>query len=112
MKHIWRIITFTKSLWRYYVIISILTILLAAMSQLQPLFVKGAVDQATKLAAGGQANIALVAGLAFLIFLTDIGQTIFGNIGGYLGDVLAIKLKRYMSVQYYEHLMSLPQSYF
>ena len=28
------------------------------------------------------------------------------------GDLLAIRLKRYMSTRYYEHLLSLPQSYF
>lgn len=112
MKHIWRIITFTKDLWRYYIVISIFTVFLAAMSQLQPLFTKGAVDQATKLAAGGHPNVTLVAIFALLIFLTDMGQTIFSNIGGYLGDVLAIKLKEFMSVRYYQHLMSLPQGYF
>jgi len=112
MKHIWKIITFTRSLWRYYVVISIFTILLALMSQLVPLFTKGAIDQITKTLQGGQANVTLVAVFAVLIFVTDVGQTILGNIGGYLGDLLAIRLKRYMSTRYYEHLLSLPQSYF
>src|SRR5258708_22499847 len=82
------------------------------MSQLQPLFTKGDVAQATKLARGGHPNVTLVAIFALLIFITDMGQTIFSNIGGYLGDVLAIRLKKFMSVRYYEHLMSLPQGYF
>ena len=112
MKHIWRIITFTKDLWRYYVIIAIFTILLAAMSQLVPLFTKGAIDEITKSLQGGKANVALVAIFAALIFITDFGQTVFGNIGGYIGDILAIKLKQFMSTRYYEHLLSLPQSYF
>ncbi len=112
MKYIWRIIKFTSSLWRYYVVISLFTILLAGMSQLQPLFTKGAVDQATKLIGGGHPNVGLVAVFAILIFLTDLGQTIFGNISGYLGDVLAIKLKQFMSTRYYQHLMTLPQGYF
>ncbi len=112
MKHIWRILKFTGSLWRYYVLIAVFTILIAAMSQLQPLFTKGAIDQITKLLGGGQANVKLVALFAALIFLTDLGQTIFGNIGGYLGDLLAIKLKQFMSLRYYQHLMDLPQTYF
>lgn len=112
MKHIWRIITFTKSLWRYYVVVSIFTILLAAMSQLVPLFTKGAIDQITKSLQGGHTNVTVVAIFALLIFVTDVGQTVFGNISGYLGDILAIKLKRFMSARYYEHLMSLPQAYF
>lgn len=112
MRDIWRIITFTKSLWRYYVAISFFTILLAGMSQLQPLFTKAAIDQVTKLAAGGHANVKLVAIFAILIFITDFAQTIFSNVSGYLGDILAAKLQRFMSVRYYEHIISLPQHYF
>ncbi len=112
MKHIWRIIKFTGSLWRYYIAVGVFTILLAGMAQLQPLFTKGAIDQVANLINGGQANVALVALFAGLIFLTDIGQTIFSNISGYLGDMLAIKLKQYMSKSYYKHLMGLPQTYF
>ncbi len=112
MKQIWRIIRFTSSLKRYYVAISIMTILLATMSQLVPLLTKAAIDQITKTASGGQANVSLVAFFAFLIFLTDIGQTYLGNISGYWGDMLAIKLRKYLSSRYYEHLLSLPQRYF
>ncbi len=112
MKHIWRIIRFSGSLWRYYAAISFFTIILAAMSQLQPLLTKGAVDEITKLVGGGEANVRLVALFAVLIFLTDAGQTLFSNIGGYLGDLLMIKLKRLLSERYYQHLLSLPQAYF
>jgi ATP-binding cassette, subfamily B, bacterial len=112
VKHIWRIIRFTDALWRYYLAVSVITILLAAMSQLVPLLTKGAIDQITKGISGGHANVGLVALFAFLIFLTDIGQTLFSNISGYWGDVLAIKLKQLLSQRYYEHLMSLPQRYF
>jgi len=112
MKHIRRILSYTGTLWRYYVAVSLFTILLAGMSQLQPLLTKGAIDEVTKLISGGTADVTLVATLAVLIFLTDFGQTIFGNISGYLGDLLAIKLKQLLSSRYYEHLMGLPQRYF
>lgn len=112
MKHIWRILQFTGELKRYYVAVGIFTIVLAAMGQLQPLLTKGAVDQATKLVEGGEANVALVGIFAGLIFLTDVGQTIFANISGYVGDLLSIKLKKLLSSRYYEHLMNLPQTYF
>lgn len=112
MKEIWRIIRFTGSLWRYYLGISIFTILLAAMSQLVPLFTKAAIDEITKLAGGQEANVRLVAIFAVLIFLTDVGQTLLSNVSGYLGDILAAKLQRLMSLRYYEHVVSLPQRYF
>ena len=112
MKQIWRIIRFTSLLKRYYVGVGIMTILLATMSQLVPLFTKAAIDQIVAGTSSGQSNVRMVAFFAFLIFLTDIGQTYLGNISGYWGDMLAIKLRKYLSSRYYEHLLSLPQRYF
>lgn len=110
MKYLWRIVKFTSSLKRYYVAISVITVLLATMSQLVPLITKAAIDHVSE--HGNQSSVGLVAFYAFLIFLTDIGQTFFSNISGYWGDMLSIKLKRYMSNRYYEHILSLPQRYF
>ncbi|MFA5003873.1 MAG: ABC transporter ATP-binding protein [Candidatus Saccharimonadales bacterium] len=112
MKSIWRIIRFTRELWPYYAGVSVFTILLAAMSQLVPLFTKGAIDQISKLLAGGHANVKLVAIFAILIFITDVGQTLFSNFGGYLGDILSAKINKSMSQRYFEHLLELPQKYF
>jgi ATP-binding cassette, subfamily B, bacterial len=112
MKYFWRIFKFAGKLWPYYIGIGVFTILLAVMTQLQPLFTKGAVDQITNLLHGGKANVGLVALFAILIFVTDVGQTLLSNFGGYLGDILEVKLQRFMSQRYYEHLLSLPQSYF
>ena len=55
MKHIWRIIRFTGSLWRYYVAISVFTILVSLMTQLTPLLTKGVIDEITKSVGGGEA---------------------------------------------------------
>lgn len=112
MKDIWRILSFTKNLRKFYVIISVCTILLAVMSQLQPIFTKIAIDQITKLVGGGSADISVVAWMAVAIFLTDLAQTLLSNYSGYWGDMLAARLQKYLSERYYEHLLSLPQRYF
>ncbi|SRR6266568_2299805 len=112
MKELGRIFRFTKSLGRYYLGVSIFSILVAAASQMQPLLTKPAIDQMTKLIAGQHANVKLVAVLAILIFLTDVAATLFSNVGGYIGDMLSAKLQRFMSQRYYEHILSLPQHYF
>ncbi len=112
MRDIWRIVRFTKNLRGYYVAISLFTILLAGMSQLQPLFTKGAVDQIGRTLHGGHANITVVAVFALAIFLTDVSQTLLSNVSGYLGDVLSAKLQRELSRRYFEHVLSLPQGYF
>ncbi|HUD05355.1 MAG TPA: ABC transporter ATP-binding protein [Candidatus Saccharimonadales bacterium] len=113
MRHIWRIIRFTGSLWRYYLAISGFTILLAAMSQIVPIITKAAIDLITGTdALHKHPDIALIAFYAFLIFLTDIGTTIFSNLGGYLGDMMSAKLTLILSEKYYQHLLKLSQSYF
>jgi len=112
MRQIWRIVSFTRQLWRSYVAVGIFTILLAIMAQLQPLFTKGAIDQITNLIKGGNVDIKLVVIFAILIFLTDLGQTVLSNIAGYIGDMLSAKLGQNLSERYFEHLLSLPQSYF
>lgn len=112
MKSIWRIIRFTGELWRYYLGISIFTILVAAMTQVIPLLTKAAIDEITKLASGQHISVSRVAFYALLIFVTDVAQTLFSNFGGYYGDMLSVKQQRLLSNRYYEHVMSLPQRYF
>src|SRR5438270_771488 len=82
------------------------------MSQMQPLLTKAAIDEITKLVHGGHADITLVAIFALLLFLTDVAGTLLSNFGGYIGDMLSIKLQRFMSERYYQHVLSLPQKYF
>ncbi|HEV7454238.1 MAG TPA: ABC transporter ATP-binding protein [Candidatus Saccharimonadales bacterium] len=112
MKDIWRILTFTKSLWRQYALISLFTILLAAMSQLVPLFTKGAIDEISKIGHNAHPDVTRVAIFAILIFVTDFGQTILSNIGGYIGDIMSVRLQQLLSQRYYRHVLSLPQKYF
>jgi ATP-binding cassette subfamily B protein len=112
MKDLLRIIRFTGALWRYYVVIAVFTIFIAGLSQLQPLFTKGAIDQVTNIIGHGHADVKLVALYAVLIFVTDVGQTFFSNISGYFGDMMSTKLQQLFSQRYYTHLLSLPQGYF
>jgi ATP-binding cassette subfamily B protein len=112
MKQILRIIRFTSELKRYYIAVGLFTVLLAAMSQVQPLLTKVAIDQITNLVKGTPADVKLVAIMALLIFLSDLGQTLFSNISGYYGDILMAKIQRLMSQRYFTHMLSLPQSYF
>ena len=112
MKSIARIIKFTGSLWRLYVFVSLFSILVAVASQVQPLLLKNAIDQMTRLIGGGKADVMIVAILALLIFAADLAQTLFSNIGGYYGDILSARLRQLLSHRYFEHLLTLPQRYY
>lgn len=109
MKDIVRILKSARELKGYYIAISFFTILLSLLSLLQPLLSGWAIDE---MRLGSAADVRYVAFLALLIFLLDLSQTFFSNIGGYLGDQMSAKLLKILSVRYYEHLMVLPQRYF
>lgn len=109
MKQIWRIITFTKQLWPYYVAVSAISILVAIVGLMVPLLSGRAIDAIQK---GGQTEISYVVWLAAGIFALDLASTLLNNIGGYWGDQMATRLQRSLSRQYYEHLLELPQGYF
>ena len=112
MQNIIRLFKFSKSLSRYFIAISLFTVLIAILNQLYPLFTKGAIDQITKIIGGGHANVTLVAIFAISIFVSDALSTIISDYSGYLGDMMSIKLDKLMSQRYYDHLLTLPQSYF
>ncbi len=109
MKNIFRILGSAKQLWRYYVVISIFTILVSITGLLYPLLSGWAIDEIRK---GSGASIMYVSVIAGAIFALDLLGNIFSNIGGYLGDQMTTKLNKILSLRYYEHLMILPQRYF
>jgi len=109
MKSIWRIITYTKQLWPYYLAVSGISILVAVVGLLTPLLSGRAIDAIQK---GTHAQVKTVVILAIGIFLLDVASTFLSNIGGYLGDQMAIRLQKTLSHNYYQHLLALPQSYF
>jgi len=109
MKHIWRIVRTTGSLWRYYAAISVFTIALALLNLLQPLFSGWAIDAVRH---GVDTDIGRVIFLVVAIFVADLLSNLFGNIGGYYGDQMAVRVQRILSMRYYEHLLNLPQRYF
>lgn len=109
MRDIIRILRSASELKRYYIFISIFTVLLSLLTLLQPLLSGWAIDE---IRLGTEANVRYVALLAVGIFLLDLSQTLFSNIGGYMGDQMSARLNKTLSHRYYEHLLSLPQRYF
>lgn len=109
MKYIWRILKFTANLWPYYVLVSLLSILISVMNLSMPLLTGWAIDEIRK---GTNANVSYVVWLAIGIFVLDFGGTIISNINGYWGDLMSAKLQKILSTKYYAHLLDLSQNYF
>lgn len=109
MKAMWRIIVYSRSLWRYYAAIGVFTVGLSVASLLQPLLSGKAIDEISK---GSAADVRYVLVIAAVIFALELFSTMFSNIGGYLGDQMHARLQKLLSERYYQHLLSLPQRYF
>ena len=109
MKYIFRILKFTKELKAYYITISILSILIAVAGLTYPLLSGWAIDE---IRFGTDANVGKLVFIIVLIFASDLASNLLSNINGHIGDRMAAKLSKSLGSKYYQHLLSLPQSYF
>ncbi len=112
MKQLLKVLHYAGNLWPYYAIITIFSVLLALANLVTPFVIKEAADLVTAVLQGGQPNYWQGFWLAMIFLASDVAQTMFSNVGGYYGDIMAAKLKKMLSEKYYAHLLSLPQSYF
>ncbi len=103
---------YTKNLWRYYAGVTIFAILSALASLAVPYVIKLATDAVVATAKGQPADYMYIIWLAIALFAADVAGTLFANWGGYLGDIMAAKMKKQLSEHYYQHLLRLPQSYY
>lgn len=112
MHSLLKVIGYAKHLWPYYLGITFASILVAGTSIAIPFVIKAATDLMVQVVQGGDGNIIGALWLAGLLLAFDAANTLIRNWGGYLGDVMAVKLKAQLSTRYYEHLLTLPQSYY
>lgn len=111
MKAIWRILRYAKHLWPYYVAVSFASVVMALLNQAQPLLTKAAIDRLPSVV-GGQDALTPVLVIVGAIIVSDILSTLIDNFAGYYGDIMSAKLRYFLSVRYFEHLLSLSQSYY
>ncbi|MBP9761719.1 ABC transporter ATP-binding protein [Candidatus Saccharibacteria bacterium] len=112
MRELLRIIRFTSELKRFYYGVAAFSLLVAATTQVQPLLTKIIVDEVTKLVGDQDARTMVVIWAVLGIFLADLLQNVFSNIGGIVGDQLHVRLRKSLSERYFKHLLNLPQSYY
>jgi len=112
MKEILRIIRYSWKLWRYYLGIALLVIIVSLLALATPFLVKAIVDALVANAGGAGYSAAYFAAIIGLIFVTNLATTLLSNINGYLGDMMSVKLNTLLSQRYYDHLLSLPIEYY
>ena len=56
--------------------------------------------------------VTVVIFIALALFAAELTYTVVHNIGGWFGDVMALKMRQLLSDRYFAKLLSLPQTYF
>lgn len=107
-----RVLHYARNLWPYYAGITIFSVLMALTAIASPFIVKAAIDLVVNMLQTGDRQIGTALWLALLFFAVDVSNTLFSSWGGYLGDIMSVKLKKQLSERYYSHLLKLPQSYY
>lgn len=108
MNQIIKILKFSKHLWPYYLVVSVASVVMALLNQAQPLLTKTIIDRL----GAGNTELSPVLFLAAIIVAVDVGSTLISNVAGYWGDIMAAKLRYFLSTRYYEHLLTLSQRYY
>lgn len=112
MRSLIDILRYTHGLGRLYVGITASSILVALTSIAIPFVLSEATNLMVAAVGGDDVGLRPVLLLAALLFAFDLANTLVRNFGGYLGDTMAARLREQLSTVYYQHLLSLPQSYY
>lgn len=107
-----RILGVARELLASYAAIVASGVLVAATGLAVPFIIKAATDEVVASMSGTGVGVPAVLWLAFLLLLVDLANTLITNVGGYLGDVMAVRLRSILSRNYFEKLLRLPQRYF
>ena len=107
MSAIFKILKFTRQFWKWYAVAGIFVVVTSALSLVTPLLSKQIVDQIVNKVTGNPADTGLIILLLGLILATDILQIVLKSIGGWIGDIIQVKLQTFLSSSFYRHLLNL-----
>ena len=113
MRSLVRLLGVGRELWPFYLGIALASVAAAGAALATPFIVKAATDEVVaQLQGGSSGGVPALLWLAVALFAVEVIATVVSNVGGYLGDVMAVRLKAILSSRYYAKLLSLPQRYF
>lgn len=114
MRSLVSILRATRVLWPFYVGIVICSLIATAASLVTPFVLKAATDTVVDVVQGTTVDgvVTTVVWLAVALLVADLVSSTVQNIGGYLGDVMAARMRQILSTRYFAKLLGLPQRYF
>ncbi len=113
MKDILRLFSYARGLYGYVVFVAVAGVASALLGTVMPFVFKFATDEVTAVSTKGKdLNVDYLIILLVVLAASYIVGAVLNNITGYIGDMLASKMRLQLSQAYYNHLLTLPQSYY
>ncbi len=112
MRSLVRLLTLGRELWPSYLGIALAAVATAGTSLLTPFIIKGATDEIVAQSQGRGGGVQVLVWFAVALLAAELVATVVSNVGGYLGDVMAVRLRAILSSRYYATMLRLPQRYF
>ncbi len=106
-------LSYTANLRKYYIIIALTSVGGALISLVTPIIMKLATDWIVEIISGRVLfDIWPLIWLIGAFLILTLVTVVISDIGGWYGDMMAIKARQQLSTVYFQHLLKLPQSYY
>lgn len=115
MSSILRILRSVSALWPYYLGVVASSVVTALLTLVSPFLVREATNTIVSVVSGEREAGAVMGTLLLLglgLLAADVARTLMSNAGGWLGDLMAARMRQILSTRYYATLLALPQRYF
>ncbi|MDK9345895.1 ABC transporter ATP-binding protein [Propionibacterium freudenreichii] len=112
MRSLGRILAHVANLWPWYLGIVICSLASAGTTLAVPFVLRSVTDLVVAAVNTHAVDLGAVVQLAAVLLAFDLANTVTSNIGGYLGDNMAMRLRAGLSKRYFDKLLGLPQRYF
>lgn len=112
MRSLVRLLSLARELWPYYLGIAVAALAAAGSALLTPFIIKAATDEIVAQTQGRGGGLPILLWMAVALLVVELVSALVSNIGGYLGDVMSVKLRAILSSRYYAKMLTLPQRYF
>ncbi|MBI2616936.1 ABC transporter ATP-binding protein [Candidatus Gottesmanbacteria bacterium] len=112
MGSIFKIISFTKHLWKWYLYMGFFVVLTSLLSLVAPILSKDIVDIIVAKISGTNVNFSQFYFLLAAIIATDIAITFLTAFSQWIGDRLSVRLQTYLSEKFYRHVLGLNIGYY
>ncbi len=117
MRSLSKILSGAKALWPFYIGVTLCAIVTAGLALITPFLVREATDTIVDTLGSNptvtpSTALRTITILAIALLVAEFANTFVYNIGGYIGDVLAARMRQILSTRYFAKLLSLPQGFF